>query len=212
MAGGFVTAESTLCGVGLTRMPFDSLMGGIRWYRFLFGDDRLGTSQTISNGCDGAGTVDMKATFKKLNEGWNAEPNVPVPSVEVQGEDVLLKFFVNPWQFSEFNEDEIGILRFVQCERYRLGFTNDEGWYLGQCRFSKLAPEWGEFYLIQGDAALLDAPKDWQHVLPQNGAGRHFLFYFRSDTFECVADHCIIEPSVDNSLIRTRKVMASMQE
>ena len=154
----------------------------------------------------------MKATFQKLNEGWNAEPNAPFPSVEVQGEDVLLKFRVNPWQFPEFKRDEIGILRFVRCQRYRLGSTNDHGWYLGQCRFSKLAPEWGEFYLVQGDAALLDAPVDWQSVRPQTGAGRHFLFYFRDETFECVAEHCTIEASAANSLIRERKVIASMPE
>jgi hypothetical protein len=151
----------------------------------------------------------MKATFQKLNEGWNAEPNAPSPSVEVHGKDVLVKFFVNPWQFPEFKEDEIAILRFVRCERYRLGSTNDEGWYLGQCRFSKLAPNWGEFYLVQGDAELLDVPKDWRSVRPQSRAGRHFLFYFRDETFECVAEDCIIEPSVTNSLIRTRKLIAS---
>ena len=63
--------------------------------------------------------------------------------VELHGVDIVLKFFVNPFQFREFKEEEVGVLRFVRCERYRLGSTNDEGWYLGQCRFSKLAPEWG---------------------------------------------------------------------
>ena len=154
----------------------------------------------------------MKTIFHKLNEGWNAEPSAPNPSVEVHDEDILLKFFVNPWQFPEFKEDEIGILRFVRCARYRLGRTNDEGWHLGQCRFSKVAPEWGELYLVQGDAALLDAPEDWQAVRPQSGAGKHFLFYFRDETFECVAEHCIVEPSVANSLIRTRKEIASAPE
>jgi hypothetical protein len=62
--------------------------------------------------------------------------------------------------------------------------------------------------LIQGDAELLDAPNDWQSVGPQIGAGRHFLFYFRDNTFECVAEHCKIEPSGVNSLMRTRKVLA----
>jgi len=150
----------------------------------------------------------MRVTFHKLNNGWNAEPNAPVPSVEVQDEDVLLKFFVNPFRFPEFLEEELGILRFVRCQRYRLGSTNDEGWYLGQCRFSRFAPEWGQFYMVQGDADLLDAPNDWQSVGPQIAAGRHFLFYFRDSTFECVAEHCKIEPSEANSLMRTRKMLA----
>jgi len=154
----------------------------------------------------------MRATFQKLNAGWNAEPNAPSPSVEVQGEDLLLRFLVTPWQFPEFKEDEVGVLRFVKCQRYRLGNTNDEGWHMGQCRFSKLAPEWGEFYLVQGDAELLDAPVDWQSVHLQSGRGRHFLFYFRDETFECIAEHCEIESSVANSLKRTRRVLPRLQE
>ena len=154
----------------------------------------------------------MKTTFQKLNEGWNADPNVPIPSVEVRGEDILLKFSVNPWQFPEFREDEIAVLRFVGCLRYRLGPTNDEGWYLGQCRFSKLAPNWGEFYLVNGDAGLLDAPEDWLTLQSKGKSGRHFLFYFRDDTFECVAEKCEIEPSTNNSLTRTCKKLASTSE
>jgi hypothetical protein len=142
----------------------------------------------------------METVFYQLNEGWNAEPNVPKPAVEIQGDDVILRFVVNPYQFSEFEDGEIGILRFVQCNRYRLGSTNDHGWYLGQCRFSNLAPKWGEFYLVQGDPALLEAPRDWCSVAPQINPGRHFLFYFREETFECSAEQCIIERSGSNSL------------
>lgn len=79
----------------------------------------------------------MNTSFYQLNEGRNADPNAPRPAIEVQGEDVVLRFYVNPFQSHDFEEDEIGILRFVRCERYRLGATNDEGWYGGQCRFSK---------------------------------------------------------------------------
>jgi hypothetical protein len=147
----------------------------------------------------------MKPTFHQLNEGWNAEPYAPHPVIEVQGRDLVLKFFVNALQFTEFEEGETGILRFVRCARYRLGPTNDDGWYGGQCRFSKLAPEWGEFYVVQGDAALLEAPQDWQIIASSNGNGRHFLFYFRDNTFECIAEQCIIEPSANNSLHRTGK-------
>jgi len=151
----------------------------------------------------------MKTTFYQLNHGWNAEPNAPHPAIEVQGEDILLNFLVNPFQFPDFLEDEIGVLRFVRLERYRLGPPNDEGWHMGECRFSKLAPKWGEFYLIQGDAALLEAPRDWQSIKPPSGHGKHFLFYFRDGTFECIAEQCIIEPIADNSLLRTKKTLAT---
>jgi len=153
----------------------------------------------------------MKTTFQRLNEGWNAEPNAPRPTIEVRGEDILLKFFVNPFRFGEFKDEEIGVLRFLRCERYRLGSTNEEGWYLGQCRFSKQAPEWGEFYLIKGDAALLEAPKDWHYIHSSSGHRRHFLFYFRDDTFECVAQKCIIESDPANALQRTSKALPEPQ-
>jgi len=152
----------------------------------------------------------MTPVFSQLNDGWNAEPNSPEPKVEVVGDDVLLKFFVNAFRYPEFEEDEIGVLRFVNCTRYRLGSTNDEGWYRGQCRFSKVAPSWGEFYLINGDRTLLDAPCDWKSVVKCTDQDQHFLFYFRDQTFECVSDQCVIETTANNSLDRTGKELRSL--
>ena len=80
---------------------------------------------------------------------------------------------------------------------------------MGECRFSKFAPKWGEFYLIQGDAALLEAPRDWQSIKPPRGHGKHLLFYFRDGTFECIAEQCIIDSTADNSLLRTKKTLAT---
>ena len=148
----------------------------------------------------------MKAEFLHLNIGWNAEPNAPEPHVEVQGDDVILRFYVNPFRFKEFKEDELGFLRFVNCERYRVGSTNDEGWYLGQCRFSQIAPEWGEFYEVSGDPEALEGPTDWCLLnITSKGERHHFLLYFRDDTFECVAERCVIESRADNALQRTGK-------
>ncbi|MEJ2564473.1 MAG: hypothetical protein P8164_01150 [Gammaproteobacteria bacterium] len=147
----------------------------------------------------------MKPTFYRLNDGWNAEPYSPQPRVSMQGHDLLLQFLVNAMQFTEFMEGERGMLRFAGCRRYRLGPPSDDDWYDGRCRFSKLAPEWGEFFVVQGDAMLLDAPQDWQSVAPKQGDGRHFLFYLRDNTFECVADDCIVEQDDDNALHRTAK-------
>lgn len=147
----------------------------------------------------------MKTSFLQLNQDWNAEPNAPSPVVEILGADVILSFYVNAFRFPEFEEDEIAILRFVCCERYRLGSTNDEGWYRGQCRFSRIAPAWGEFYLVQGDRALLNSPQDWITVSRFSDSGQHFLFYFRDNTFECIAKQCLIEPTANNSLQRISK-------
>jgi hypothetical protein len=134
--------------------------------------------------------------FKKLNQGWNAEPNAPDPKVTAGGGQVQVRFYLNHQRFDTFAEDQIGVLTFENCTRWRLGSTNDEGWYMGQCRYSKVAPGWGEFYEVSGQDDLLDLPQDWHFLdTPHNqSAPRHFLFYFRDNTFECLADSSSFKP------------------
>jgi hypothetical protein len=135
----------------------------------------------------------MSTRFIKLNEGWNAEPNAPAPIVLRSGADVILEFDLNPYQFEGFSLGDRGRLVFRDCWRYRLGGTNDEGWYLGQCRFSEIAPEWGEFYEVQGDLRLEASPQPWVALGPEpNLPTKHFLFYLRDETFEC--DAKAVEP------------------
>jgi hypothetical protein len=128
----------------------------------------------------------MTTIFKKLNENWNAEPNAACPQVSAFDGDIVLGFLVNAFRFRQFAEGDIGLLRFRNCRRYRLGATNDEGWRRGQCRFSKIAPAWGEFYEVEGDLLLDSWPLKWEESV-NIGGQRHFLFYFRDHTFECDA-------------------------
>jgi hypothetical protein len=147
----------------------------------------------------------MQPTFKLLNHDWNADPVSPDPAVRVAGSDLLLTFAVNTTQFAGFVRGDIGALRFVNCKRFRLGPPNEAGWLKGQCRFSGKAPAWGEFYLVNGEKELLEAPHDWRFLGTGRGDGLHFLFYFKHETFECVADSCAVEPTADNALGRTGK-------
>jgi len=140
--------------------------------------------------------------FKQLNHGWNAEPNAPTPVIRRDGADVVLRFFLNPFQFKQFQEEDVGGLRFSDCVRYRLGPTNDEGWYRGQCRYRAVAPAWGEFYELIGDDLLIDQPIDWVTVSPPSRPGRHFLFYLRDHTFECIASDWRFDPTSPNALLR----------
>ncbi len=131
--------------------------------------------------------------FHQLNKGWNAEPNAPEPRVSVEGEDVIVTFLMNPFLFPQFKEEDIGLLRFISCKRYRLGITNDEGWYRGQCRFSKLAPKWGEFYEVEGDLLLESCQDQWVEIESSQNSKKHFLFYLRDETFECDASDWRLE-------------------
>jgi hypothetical protein len=137
----------------------------------------------------------MGTTFTKLNVDWNAEPNAPDPRVMVDGVDVLLEFLANPYQFPRFAEGQRLRVRFGGAVRYRLGETNDEGWYRGQCRFSGIAPAWGEFYELAGDLKLEQVTGGWIELSPRaEGPARHFLFYLRDETFECTASAWSLEP------------------
>jgi hypothetical protein len=149
----------------------------------------------------------MHPTFKFLNLDWNADPVSPAPVAKVSGSDLLLRFALNSTQFPGFAPGDVGVLRFANCKRFRLGPPNDAGWLKGQCRFSGKAPAWGEFYLVNGEQELLEAPHDWRFLGTGRGDGLHFLFYFKQETFECVADGCAVEPSADNALSRTGKVI-----
>ena len=74
---------------------------------------------------------------------------------------------------------------------------------MGKCRFSKLAPQWGEFYQLAGDSDILLAPNDWSVVQPETGGGsmEHYLFYFKDETFECVARSWEVELPVNRLLV-----------
>jgi hypothetical protein len=140
--------------------------------------------------------------FHQLNIGWNADPNVPEPKATRAGHDVLLEFCVNAFQFQNFQPWERGVLRFLDCQRYTVTDINDHGWYLGQCRYSNIAPDWGEFYEITGEDPLRDQAPGWVDVGGRPNDGRHFLFYFRDETFECFARNWTIEPTDGNALHR----------
>src|SRR6266702_7656932 len=75
--------------------------------------------------------MSTRLSFRKLNEGWNAEPNAPYPRVAISGHDVLLRFLLNPFLFASFAEEDEGVLRFGNCAQYRLGATSDEGGLAG---------------------------------------------------------------------------------
>ncbi len=129
----------------------------------------------------------MSIEFVKLNKDWNAEPNAPGEKVIVEGSDIILEFTVNPWAYEGFEEEERARLIFNSCSKYRLGPTNDEGWYRGQCRFGKLAHKWGEFYLVTGSSSAVSEANDWVTVTAEKKRN-HYLFYLRDCTFECEAD------------------------
>ena len=116
------------------------------------------------------------------------------------GSNLILEFGVNAYAFENFTEGEVVTLTFSDCWRYRLGPTNDEGWYRSQCRFSHSALAWGEFYEVSGELLMDQAPKDWVILNPEPPhPTKHYLFYLRDESFECDASGWSFSTDVKSS-------------
>lgn len=131
----------------------------------------------------------MSTAFKQLNQGWNADPNAPEPKADWRGEDLFLVFRPGWYEPDRLREGPVIGIVFERCSRYRFGTVNDEGWYRGQCRFSRTAPAWGEFYEVSGDLKLDQVDDRWNSRGDVSEGSKHFLFYFRDEEFECDAAH-----------------------
>lgn len=131
--------------------------------------------------------MSSEMTFEQLNIGWNAEPNAPELQIKVVDTDVVIEFYLNAYLYTQFREGDKARIVFHDCLQYRYGHPNDEGFYsYGQSRFKKYGVKWGEFYRVQNS--------DWEKKFPDpitvsetKAERNHYLFYFRDETFECIA-------------------------
>lgn len=126
----------------------------------------------------------MTSRFTQLNDGWNADPNAPNEQVDLHAFELALSFKLNRFQFAAL-KGERATLRFSGVSHYRLGEENDHAWYEGHGRYPDV-PRWGEFYEVREGIAEIDA--DGWIAVRRMPASRHFLFYLRDSTFECLAD------------------------
>lgn len=133
-------------------------------------------------------------TFTQLNTGWNADPNAPEVSLSVKNQTVTLEFYLNNLAFGNVLEGDKGRLTFLHCHKYSFNGMNDEGYYMGQYRYKYTELPWGEFYRLFTDWQT-DFPK-FQKVLskhPDTTKQKHYIIFFRDNTFECVAEDYIFE-------------------
>jgi len=131
--------------------------------------------------------------FVQLNHGWNADPVFPDIQIGITGNNLTLSFYMNAYEFENYDEGDTGILTFYNFFQYRVGPPNDEGFYnFNQSRYKKYGVNWGEFYLVKNS--------DWQTNFPDpikvNPDAdidiyniNHYLFYMKDETFECIAEN-----------------------
>ena len=141
-----------------------------------------------------------RTRFYQLNHGWNADPNMPIPWADPDCDDLVLGFHLNSFIYETFELWDKGHIRFHSCPRYRFSDVNDEGWYRGQCRFSKIAPNWDEFYEVKGDFMEDEVHAVWNFQASSLGPQRNFIFYLGDSAFECSAHDWSFDQRDGNSL------------
>ena len=77
-------------------------------------------------------------------------------------------------------------IRFINCSLYSLNTCNDEGYYYGQYRTNPNELPWGEFYEIKSGLDR-NMPNPIVKIADDNSDKKHFIFFFKDETFECIA-------------------------
>jgi len=130
--------------------------------------------------------------FVKISDKWNADPVSPEIDLKINGQDIVMEFFLNYFAFDNYSEGDKAKITFKNCSKYSLNTCNDEGYYYGQYRINYNELPWGEFYEIKGGLNR-NFPKPVVEVSNDLKNKRHFLFFFKDETFECLADDYKIE-------------------
>ena len=127
-----------------------------------------------------------KIDYIQITKDWNADPVSPEIKLKVDGIDLIMDIYLNHFQFDKYQEGDKVKIRFKNCAEYSLNTCNDEGFYYGQYRIKPTELEWGEFYEIKSrlDRKL---PNSIKKIQNDNLDRKHFIFFFKDETFECLA-------------------------
>lgn len=130
--------------------------------------------------------------FVKISDNWNADPVSPEIDLKIVRQDLVMDIFLNYFAYDNYSEGDNAIITFKNCSKYSLNTCNDEGYYYGQYRIKPNELPWGEFYEIKSGLGK-DIPKPVVELSNDHNEKRHFLFFFKDETFECLADDYKIE-------------------
>ena len=117
-------------------------------------------------------------TYTQFTIDWNADPNSPGVELVIGGTSVIIDFFVNYFIYDNFNEGDKAKITFFHCQ-YRYKYTD---------------LPWGQFYKLNTDWET-DFPVG-QITLNETVDKRklhHYIFFFKDNTFECVAENYQLE-------------------
>ncbi|EPR71293.1 hypothetical protein [Cyclobacterium qasimii] len=135
---------------------------------------------------------ERKIDYFQITSDWNADPVSPEVQLEINGDHLIMEILVNHLVFDDFEEGDKAKIIFQYCSIYSLNHCNDEGYYYGQYRTNPNELPWGEFYEIKRG---LDRkfPDPITIVNKETEGKRHYVFFFKDETFECLADDFALE-------------------
>jgi len=128
--------------------------------------------------------------WTKLNTTFDADP-VDSPRVLAGERGVQVIIWMNPSEEHDVLEGEKAEIYFRGAHCFRVGSPNDEGFYRGQCRFSKSGLPWGAFYELHESGWETTFPVDKRIISPASSHAnlKHYLWHFHDETFECIAEY-----------------------
>ncbi|BDD03879.1 hypothetical protein [Aureibacter tunicatorum] len=129
--------------------------------------------------------------FEKINIDWSPEPNAPYQTLFKNSKNLELIFYLNPFIHKNINDDDIGIISFNNCFKFRLGKPNSDEFYRNQFRYNSKDLEFYDFYELKQSDWEKNFPKDEKILLNQDEINinnlKHYILFFRDETFECLA-------------------------
>jgi hypothetical protein len=127
--------------------------------------------------------------FKKLNKNWAADLNAPHESI-IQNEDgIEVDFLLNSFPYEHIDDGEKGKIAFYDVFAYRNVASIAEEISKRQIPFKVEQIPFGDLFELLDSKWKTDFPEDKIIVdeTKKSSKLRHFLFFLKDATFECLA-------------------------
>ena len=151
------------------------------WFRKIF-KSTIEIDNNLSN----------KINYNRISIDWNADPISPEIELNQIGFDLTMDIYLNHYAFENYKVGDKAKIRFINCSIFSLNTCNEEGYYYGQYRTNANELPWGEFYEIKSGLSR-ELPEPVVQLSTDLINKRHFLFFFKDETFECLADDFKVE-------------------
>lgn len=127
--------------------------------------------------------------IQKLNKNWSAEPSVPLETIKRTDDGIEVNFLLNSLPYEYIEEGEKGKLEFYDVYAYRKTASNLEEISKRKIPLKVDQIPLGDFYELLDSKWKTDFPTDKIVVDESKKTSklRHFLFFLKDSTFECLA-------------------------